>query len=80
MRIPIEMAKLGYDMETGKVGSWLKVVGDQVERGEVIAEIETEKSAVEMESTSAGTLVEIVAEPGTELPVGEVIAYLDDGA
>jgi len=74
------MPKLGYDMETGKVGSWLKAVGDQVERGEVIAEIETEKSAVEMESTSAGTLVEIVAEPGTELPVGEVIAYLDDGA
>ncbi len=79
-RVPIEMPKLGYDMETGKVGTWLKAVGDQVERGEVIAEIETEKSAVEMESTSAGTLVEIVAEPGTELPVGEVIAYLDDGA
>ncbi|MBA3778169.1 MAG: biotin attachment protein [Chloroflexi bacterium] len=79
-RVPIQMPKLGYDMETGKVGTWLKAVGDQVERGEVIAEIETEKSAVEMESTSAGTLVEIVAEPGTELPVGEVIAYLDDGA
>lgn len=79
-RIAVEMPKLGYDMETGKVASWLKKVGDTVERGEVIAEIETEKSTVEMEATASGTLAEIVAEAGTELPVGEVIAYLDDGS
>ncbi len=79
-RIPVEMPKLGYDMETGRVGAWLKQVGDRVERGEALAEIETEKSAVEMEATTAGTLVEIVAEPGVELPVGEVIAYLDDAS
>jgi pyruvate dehydrogenase E2 component (dihydrolipoamide acetyltransferase) len=79
-RIPIEMPKLGYDMESGKVAAWLKKVGDRVERGDVIAEIETEKSTVEMEATSAGTIAEIVAEPGAELPVGQVIAYLDDDA
>jgi pyruvate/2-oxoglutarate dehydrogenase complex dihydrolipoamide acyltransferase (E2) component len=79
-RIPINMPKLGYDMETGKVAGWLKKVGDTVERGEVLAEIETEKSTVEMESAGAGTLVEIVAEAGTELPVGDIIGYLDDGA
>lgn len=79
-RTPINMPKLGYDMETGKVAGWLKKVGDLVARGEVIAEIETEKSTVEMESTAAGTIVEIVAKAGTELPVGEVIGYLDDGA
>lgn len=79
-RIPIEMPKLGYDMESGRVAGWIKKVGDQVARGEVIAEIETEKSTVEMESTAAGTLVEIVAEAGAELPVGEAIGYLDDGA
>jgi pyruvate/2-oxoglutarate dehydrogenase complex dihydrolipoamide acyltransferase (E2) component len=79
-RIPIEMPKLGYDMESGKVAAWLKKVGDRVERGDVIAEIETEKSTVEMEATSAGTIAEIVAELGAELPVGQVIAYLDDGA
>lgn len=79
-RIPIEMPKLGYDMESGKVAAWLKKVGDRVERGDVIAEIETEKSTVEMEATSAGTIAEIVAEAGAELPVGQVIAYLDDGA
>ena len=77
-RIPIEMPKLGYDMESGKVASWLKKVGDHVARGEVIAEIETEKSTVEMEATASGTLAEITAGPGAELPVGEVIGYLDD--
>ena len=79
-RIAIEMPKLGYDMESGKVGGWLKKVGDKVSRGEAIAEIETEKSTVEMESAAAGTLVEIVAAAGTELPVGQVIGYLDDEA
>jgi pyruvate dehydrogenase E2 component (dihydrolipoamide acetyltransferase) len=78
-RIPVNMPKLGYDMETGRVAGWLKNVGDRVERGEVLAEIETEKSTVEMESTAAGTLVEIVVKTGAELPVGEVIGYLDDG-
>lgn len=79
-RIPIEMPKLGYDMETGKVAAWLKQVGDKVTRGEVIAEIETEKSTVEMEALASGTLVEVVAGPGAELPVGEVIGYIDDSA
>jgi pyruvate dehydrogenase E2 component (dihydrolipoamide acetyltransferase) len=79
-RIAIEMPKLGYDMESGTVGGWLKKVGDKVSRGEAIAEIETEKSTVEMESTAAGTLVEIVAAAGTELPVGGVIGYLDTEA
>jgi pyruvate/2-oxoglutarate dehydrogenase complex dihydrolipoamide acyltransferase (E2) component len=58
-RIPIEMPKLGYDMETGVVAGWVKHVGDRVLRGDVIAEI--------------------VHESGTQVPVGEVIAYLDDG-
>jgi pyruvate/2-oxoglutarate dehydrogenase complex dihydrolipoamide acyltransferase (E2) component len=79
-RIPIEMPRLGYDMESGKIGAWVKKVGDKVGRGDVIAEIETEKSTVDMESTASGTLVEIVASAGAELPVGEIIGYLDDGA
>jgi pyruvate dehydrogenase E2 component (dihydrolipoamide acetyltransferase) len=79
-RIAIEMPKLGYDMETGVVSSWLKQVGDTVARGEAIAEVETDKTTVEMESVAAGTLVEIVHEAGVEVPVGQPIAYLEDGA
>ncbi len=77
-RIPIEMPRLGYDMESGRIVSWTKRVGDRVTRGEVIAEIETDKTTVEMEATASGTLVEVLAEAGSELPVGTVIAYLED--
>jgi pyruvate dehydrogenase E2 component (dihydrolipoamide acetyltransferase) len=74
------MPKLGYDMETGRIASWLKQVGDDVRRGEPIAEVETEKATVEFEAMAGGRLVEILAQPGSEIPVGAVIAYLDDGS
>jgi pyruvate dehydrogenase E2 component (dihydrolipoamide acetyltransferase) len=79
-RVSIAMPKLGYDMEAGRVAAWLKRVGDSVARGDVIAEIETDKSTVEMEATEVGTLVEIVHGAGSDVPVGETIAWLDDGA
>jgi pyruvate/2-oxoglutarate dehydrogenase complex dihydrolipoamide acyltransferase (E2) component len=78
-RIPIEMPKLGYDMESGSVGAWLKQVGDSVVRGEAIAEIETEKSSVEMEATTSGRLVEQTVAVGQDVPVGTVIGYLEEG-
>jgi pyruvate dehydrogenase E2 component (dihydrolipoamide acetyltransferase) len=77
MRIDVTMPSLGYDMETGKVQAWLKSVGDTVKRGEAIAEIETDKTTVEMEAMAAGTLVEIVVEAGAEAAVGAVIAVLE---
>ena len=77
MRSEVRMPNLGMDMETGKIAAWLKGVGDPVERGEVIAEIETDKATVDMEALQSGTLVEIVAGVGAELPVGEVIAYIE---
>jgi pyruvate dehydrogenase E2 component (dihydrolipoamide acetyltransferase) len=78
-RIPIEMPKLGYDMETGVVAGWLKQVGDAIQRGDAIAEIETDKSTVEMEALASGTLAEIVHAAGAEVPVGEPIAFIEDG-
>ena len=79
MRVAIVMASLGYDMESGKVVGWLKAVGDQVQRGEPIVEVETDKTTLEMESLQSGTLVEIVADAGTEVEVGAVIGYIDEG-
>lgn len=79
-RIAIEMPKLGYDMETGRIAAWVKNVGDTVARGDVLAEIETEKSTVEMEALANGTLVEQTLAPGEDVPVGTVIGYLEDGA
>ena len=77
-RVPIEMPTLGFEQETGRIAGWLKAVGDPVTTGEAIAEIETEKATVEMESPAAGTLIEIVAAVGDEVPIGQPIAWLDD--
>lgn len=78
-RVPIEMPKLGYDMEDGRIAAWSRSVGDQVARGDVIAEIETAKTTVEMEALATGTLVEIVHPAGADVIVGTVIGYLEDG-
>ena len=79
MRIDVTMPNLGYDMTEGPVAAWLKSVGDRVERGEPIAEIETDKTTVEMESLAAGTLAEIVVPTGSKVAVGAVIAILETG-
>ncbi|HEY3522493.1 MAG TPA: lipoyl domain-containing protein [Candidatus Limnocylindrales bacterium] len=80
MRIPIELAQLGYDMDTGKIAAWTKQVGDTVTKGDVVAEIETEKATVELEALDSGTLVEIVHPAGAEVPIGDVIGWLEDGS
>jgi len=77
MRVDVTMPNLSYDMTEGTVAAWLKSVGDQVERGEPIAEIETDKTTVEMEAMASGRLVEIVADAGATVPVGAVIAALE---
>jgi pyruvate dehydrogenase E2 component (dihydrolipoamide acetyltransferase) len=79
MRVAIQMPKVGYDMTTGKIISWLKEVGEPIRRGEAIAEIETDKVVIEMEALSDGILAEIVCAAGAEVPIGEAIAYLEDG-
>ena len=78
-RIPITMPKLGYDMDLGRIGAWVRHVGDRIARGDVLAEIETDKTTVEMESLAAGTLVAVLHAAGDEVPVGDVIAFVDDG-
>jgi pyruvate/2-oxoglutarate dehydrogenase complex dihydrolipoamide acyltransferase (E2) component len=79
VRVAIEMPNLGYDMESGIVAEWLKSIGDTITRGETIAEIETDKATLQMPALTAGTLVEIVHEAGSEVAVGEPIAYVETG-
>ena len=64
------MPKLGYDMTSGSIVSWLVSVGDEVSRGQAIAEIETDKVVIEMESFPAGTLIEIVYEADEDVEIG----------
>ncbi len=77
MRIPIEMQRLGPDMETGTILAWTKQVGSEVTKGDVIVEVDTEKVTMEMEALDSGTLVEIVHDVDAEVTVGDVIGYLE---
>ena len=77
MRIAIEMPNLGHDIETGKIIKWVKKIGETVGRGDVIAEVETEKVTLEVEAFDSGVLVEIVQEEDSEAATGDLIAYLE---
>ncbi|MBM3939484.1 MAG: biotin/lipoyl-binding protein, partial [SAR202 cluster bacterium] len=76
MATQVVMPQMGYDMTEGTVVKWIKNEGDAVKKGDVIAEIETDKATVEMEADAAGVLRRIVVGPGNKVPVGEVIAYI----
>jgi pyruvate dehydrogenase E2 component (dihydrolipoamide acetyltransferase) len=78
MALEVAMPQMGYDMTEGTVVRWLKREGDEVQRNEVIAEIETDKATVEMEAAGAGILRRIVVPEGQLVPVGWVIAYIGD--
>ncbi len=73
------MPKMGDAMEEGTLLQWLKQDGDTVKSGDLIAEIETDKSNVEIEAEDAGVL-HLKAEPGAVLPVGTVIALIGEDA
>jgi pyruvate/2-oxoglutarate dehydrogenase complex dihydrolipoamide acyltransferase (E2) component len=79
VRISIRIPQLGFEQESATIAGWLKQVGDTVQRGDGIAEIETEKVTAELPALDAGTLVEIVHDTGDVVAVGDVIGYLDDG-
>ena len=70
----ITMPKMGFDMTEGLIVRWLKKVGDHVNKGEAIAEIETDKVTIEIETFVSGTISEILSPAGTRAAVGGVIA------
>ena len=78
MATPIVMPRMNYDMREGTVVRWHKAEGDTVSRGDIIAEIETDKATVEMESFWDGVLGRIVVEEGRAVPVGEVLAVITE--
>ena len=72
----IKMPRLSDTMEEGTVASWLKKVGDEVEEGDILAEIETDKATMEFESFYSGNLLYIGIEEGESAPVDEVLAVI----
>ena len=76
MAINIEMPKLSDTMTEGTLVSWHKKVGDEVEIGDILAEVETDKATMEMEAFDDGTLVSINVQEGEKAPVGATLAVL----
>jgi pyruvate dehydrogenase E2 component (dihydrolipoamide acetyltransferase) len=70
------MPSLGADMEAGTLVEWLKRPGDRVERGDVVAVVDTQKGAIEIEVFEAGVLERILVQPGEKVPVGTAMATL----
>ncbi|MDA8230241.1 MAG: dihydrolipoamide acetyltransferase family protein [Magnetospirillum sp.] len=75
------MPSLGADMAAGKLVEWLKRPGDAVRRGDVVAVVETQKGAIEVEIFTSGTLERLLVAPGTTVPVGTPLALVrEEGA
>ncbi len=71
------MPSLGSDMDTGTLVEWLVEPGDHVRRGDVVAVVETQKGAIEIEIFNTGTVSDLVVPVGTRVPVGTVLARLE---
>lgn len=72
----IKMPTLGFDMEEGTMGTWLKAVGDPVQKGDVLAEIESDKVTQELTARAEGVLLAQLANTGDLIPVGDNLGII----
>ena len=78
MTQPITMPALSDTMSNGRLVKWTKKSGDMVKKGDVIAEVETDKAVMDVEAFQDGYLSGPLAAEGTEAPVGQTIGYIAD--
>lgn len=76
MAYEVIMPKLGVDMQEGQILEWKKKEGDTVKEGEILLEIMSDKTNMELESEASGTLLKILKQAGETVPVTQVIAYI----
>ena len=74
--IEFQMPSLGADMEDGTLIEWKKKPGDVVKRGDIIAEVDTQKGLIEIEVFDEGTIAELLIQEGTKVPVGTKMALI----
>ncbi len=72
----ITMPKLGFDMAEGTLVRWVKQVGENIKKGDVLAEIETDKATVEVESSASGVILQLIVDQGSVVPVNAPIAVV----
>lgn len=78
MAIVVNMPRLSDTMEEGVVAKWLKNIGDTIQEGDILAEIETDKATMEFESFNEGTLLHIGVHEGESAPVDSLLAIIGD--
>ena len=76
----VTMPRLSDTMEEGTIATWLKKPGEQVNKGDVIAQIETDKATMDLTAFEAGTLQEILAPEGTTVAIGKPVARIGSGS
>ena len=76
MAFSVVMPALEMAQETGKLIAWRKKEGDRVAKGEPLLEIETDKAVMEIEAPAEGVLAGISAQAGSDIPVGQTIAWI----
>ncbi len=76
----VTMPRLSDTMEEGTIGHWLKKPGDEIKKGDILAEIETDKATMDLEAYEAGTLQEILVQEGETVPIGQAVARIGSGA
>lgn len=76
--VDVLMPRLSDTMTEGVVGQWLKGEGDIVERGDVLAEIETDKATMELQAYDSGVLTRIIVPSGSTVPIGQPIAVIEE--
>ncbi|HUI88997.1 MAG TPA: dihydrolipoamide acetyltransferase family protein [Anaerolineales bacterium] len=72
----ITMPKLGFDMQEGTLVRWVRNEGEDISKGDVLAEIETDKATVEVESSASGVVRKLLVDPGAVVPIGAPIAIV----
>src|SRR5437763_4872905 len=76
----ISMPRLSDTMEEGTIARWLKSPGDEIKKGDILAEIETDKATMDLEAYEAGTLQQILVQEGETVPIGQAVALIGTGA
>ncbi len=76
----VTMPRLSDTMEEGTIGHWLKKPGDEIKKGDILAEIETDKATMDLEAYEAGTLQQILVQEGETVPIGQAVAIIGSGA
>jgi pyruvate dehydrogenase E2 component (dihydrolipoamide acetyltransferase) len=76
----ITMPRLSDTMQEGTIARWLKKAGDEIKKGDILAEIETDKATMDLEAYEAGTLQQVLVQEGETVPVGQTVARIGSGA